>query len=113
MVGAPASTENANTTESRPAAPARPYLFVVLHGDRPLAGSSRHDLAELDAIVVGRGAARAAWRGLDGGGRRLELRFPGATVSSVHARIERSEVGCTVVDEGSKNGTFLNGERFS
>src|ERR1044071_8546460 len=93
MVGAPASTENANTTESRPAAPARPYLFVFARGARPPGAARPHAPAELAAIVVGRGASRAAWRGLDGARRRLELRFPGATVSSVHARIERSEGG--------------------
>ncbi len=113
MVAAPASTENDHMPERCAAAPARPYLFVVLNCDRPLTGSSRHDLAELDTIIVGRGAARAACRGLDGTRRQLELRFSGSTVSSVHARIERSEARWTVFDEGSKNGTFLNGERLS
>lgn len=113
MVGAPVSTENDDTRGRRVAPSARPYLFVVLHCDQPLAGSSRHDLAELDAIVVGRGTARTARRGLDGSRRWLELRLPGSTVSSCHARIERDEAGWTVIDEGSKNGTFINGERFS
>jgi hypothetical protein len=111
MAGAPASTENDDSRERRTAVPARPYLFVVLHCDRPLSGSSRHDLTELDAVRVGRGAERTARRGLDGGRRRLELRFPGTTVSSAHARLERGEAGWTLVDEGSKNGTFVNGER--
>ena len=109
MAGAPASTEDAEAHERRDAAPARPYLFVVLHCDRPLAGSSRHDLAELDGVVIGRGAERSARRAA--GDRRLELRFPGGTVSSIHARLERDGAGWTIVDEGSKNGTFVNGER--
>jgi transcriptional regulator with AAA-type ATPase domain len=113
MAGAPASTEVDDTRERRVAAPGRPYLFVVLHCERPLAGSSRHDLAELDAVLVGRGDERAARRSIDGARRRLELRFPGGTVSSLHARLERGEAGWTVVDEGSKNGTFVNGERAS
>ena len=111
MVGAPASTQNDDTRERRAAAPARPYLFVVLHCDRLLAGSSRHELAGLDTVAIGRGAERTARRG-PAGERRLELRFPGSTVSSSHARLERAEAGWTVVDEGSKNGTFVNGERI-
>src|SRR5262245_46161012 len=105
-----ASTENADIREHRSGAPGRPYLFVVLHCDRPLAGSSRHDLAELDTVLVGRGSERVARR-VGEGGRRLELRFPATTVSTVHARIERGEAGWTVIDNGSKNGTFVNGER--
>ncbi len=113
MAAAPASTEDADTQERRAAVPARAYLFVVLHGDRPLAGSSRHDLGELDLVIVGRGAERVARRGWDGPRRRLDLSFPGSTVSSVHARLERGEAGWTVADEHSKNGTFVNGERVA
>lgn len=110
MAGAPASTQEDNTDEHRATVPARAYLFVVLHCDRPSAGSSRHDLGELDTVIVGRGAERIARRELS---RRLDLRFPGSTVSTVHARLERGEVGWTVADEGSKNGTFVNGERVA
>ena len=113
MAGVPASTEDAEGQDRRAAVPARAYLFVVLHCDRPLAGSSRHDLAEVDLVVVGRGTERAARRGWDGPRRRLELRFPGGTVSSVHARLERGEAGWGILDEGSKNGTFVNGERVA
>jgi len=113
MAGAPPSTEDADTQERRAAVPARAYLFVVLHGDRPLAGSSRHDLGDLDLVVVGRGAERTAGRGLAGSRRRLDLRFPGSTVSSVHARLERGEAGWSIIDEGSRNGTFVNGERVA
>lgn len=113
MAGAPASTENADPGERRVAVPARPYLFVVLHCDRPLSGSSRHDLAELDTVIVGRGTERAARRGLDGLRRKLDLRLPGGTASTVHARLDRGESGWAVTDEGSKNGTFINGERIT
>ncbi|HWO23868.1 MAG TPA: sigma 54-interacting transcriptional regulator [Kofleriaceae bacterium] len=111
MASAPASTEDDDTRARHAPATARPYLFVVLHCERPLAGSSRHDLAELDAVLVGRGAERIARRDEAGDRRRLELRFPGGTVSSAHARLERGEAGWTIIDEGSKNGTFVNGER--
>jgi hypothetical protein len=110
MAAAPASTQEDDTLERRAAAPARAYLFVVLHCDRPCSGSSRHDLDELDTVIVGRGVERIARRELN---RRLDLRFPGSTVSTVHARLERGEAGWTVADEGSKNGTFVNGERVA
>jgi DNA-binding NtrC family response regulator len=112
MAGAPASTQD-DTTEGRAAASARPYLFVVLHCDRPLSGSSRHDLSGLTTVVIGRGADRIARREPAGDGDRLELRFPGGTVSTVHARLVRGESGWTIVDEGSRNGTFVNGERVA
>jgi hypothetical protein len=113
MAGAPASTENADTQERRAAVPARAYLFVVLHCATPVSGSSRHDLGELDVAVIGRGAERAAWREREGDRRRLDLRFPGGTVSSIHAHLERSDAGWTIADNGSKNGTFVNGERVA
>lgn len=112
MAGAPASTQD-DTTERRTTALARPYLFVVLHCDRPLSGSSRHDLSELTTVVIGRGADRIARRAPADDGNRLELRFPGGTVSTVHARLVRAESGWTIVDEGSRNGTFVNGERVA
>jgi len=113
MATAPASTQEDITRERRVAVPVRSYLFVVLHCDRPLAGSSRHDLSELDAVFVGRGVERTAERRPDGDHRRLDLRFPGSTMSTAHARLERSEAGWTVADEGSKNGSFVNGERVA
>ncbi|HWU86443.1 MAG TPA: sigma 54-interacting transcriptional regulator [Kofleriaceae bacterium] len=113
MAGAPASTQDDETRQRHVAVPARPYLFVVLHCDRPRAGSSRHDLAELDAIAVGRGTERTARRGPESGRRTLDLRLPGGTVSTTHARLERGDAGWTIADEGSKNGTFVNGERVT
>jgi DNA-binding NtrC family response regulator len=113
MAVAPVSTEDAAAAgEPRSAGAARAHLFVVLHCDRPLAGSSRHDLAELDTVVVGRGDARTARRA-PGEARRLELQLPGTTVSSLHACLERGDAGWTITDEQSKNGTFVNGARVT
>ena len=113
MTSAAVSTQDDDTRERGAVASARPYLFVVLHCDRPLSGSSRHDLAELETVVIGRGAERIARRALADGRRQLELRVPGNTVSAIHARLERSEAGWTVVDAGSRNGTVVNGERVA
>jgi hypothetical protein len=51
-------------------------------------------------VVVGRRAEPGARAGLD-------------SVSGRHCRFERGEGGWTVVDLGSKNGTFVNGVRIS
>ena len=112
MAVAPVSTEDAAPLDRSVGSPARAQLFVALHCDRPLSGGSRHDLADLDAVVVGRGDVRAARRG-SSGARRLDLRLPGTTVSSQHARLERDEAGWTIVDEQSKNGSFVNGVRVA
>ncbi|WP_437915018.1 sigma 54-interacting transcriptional regulator [Sorangium sp. So ce302] len=93
--------------------PLQPYLFVVLHCDRLLAGGARYGLADVDEVTIGRGAVRAAARKLDGARRRLELRLPGGTVSSMHARLARSAEGWIFEDAQSKNGSFLNGERVT
>jgi DNA-binding NtrC family response regulator len=113
MPGAPATTDVDSTREHRAIVPTRPYLFVVLHCERPLAGSSRHDLADLDGVIIGRGGERTAERAPAGDRRQLALRFPGNTVSSRHARLERVAASWVLIDDGSKNGTFVNGERIA
>jgi DNA-binding NtrC family response regulator len=113
MAAAPESTEDSTERDDHGAAPARAYLFVVLHCDRPIAGGSRHDLAELNAIAIGRGVERRAERTRHAADHRLDLRLPGSTVSVTHACLERSELGWSIVDHGSRNGTFVNGERVA
>jgi len=39
------------------------------------------------------------------------LSIPEAAVSRYHARIERKQDGCFIIDNGSTNGTIVNGER--
>jgi predicted component of type VI protein secretion system len=51
-------------------------------------------------IVLGRGA-------------QCDVRLPDASVSARHASIRAHNSGWVVVDEGSTNGTRLNGERLS
>ncbi|HKC13613.1 MAG TPA: FHA domain-containing protein [Vicinamibacteria bacterium] len=48
---------------------------------------------------------------LVGRGEECGLRLPSTGVSRVHARIRADEKGVWVSDEGSKNGTWVNGER--
>lgn len=50
-----------------------------------------------------------------GRSRSCTLRIPEASVSSLHARLyfDRNDCEYYVVDESSRNGTFLNGERLT
>ncbi|HEX3482701.1 MAG TPA: sigma 54-interacting transcriptional regulator [Kofleriaceae bacterium] len=67
-------------------------------------------LDDVDEVALGRGDLGAA-RVLDGDRRRLRLGFPDQWMSTRHARIERCVGGFWVVDEGSKNGLLVNGNR--
>jgi sigma-54 dependent transcriptional regulator, acetoin dehydrogenase operon transcriptional activator AcoR len=88
-----------------------PCLFLVLECDRPLASSSRHALAELDEVVVGRAPMRRWSRCERDGTRLLAVGVPDARMSQVHARLVRDMGRWILEDAGSKNGVILNGER--
>ena len=47
-------------TPSSTRAPARPFLFVTLECERPLGGSARYSLENVDAVTIGRGSERLA-----------------------------------------------------
>jgi transcriptional regulator of acetoin/glycerol metabolism len=84
-----------------------PGLFVVACGDQPLGAPIRLALAGREQVVMRRGER------LDGGARGMavELALPDGKVSARHARLERALGQWCVRDEGSKNGTFVNGAR--
>jgi sigma-54 dependent transcriptional regulator, acetoin dehydrogenase operon transcriptional activator AcoR len=104
-----ASLGRTNTREPPPprpdrAAPASALLILVLECDRPLAPSSRHALAGLDEVAVGRGPRRALRTGA-----RLELGVPDGWMSNGHARFSCQLGRWVVEDLGSKNGVLVNG----
>jgi DNA-binding NtrC family response regulator len=90
-----------------------PHLFVVLECARPDAGGARHSLANIDRVVVGRGAVRSSERSFDSGNRTLTIRIPDARMSSQHACIEREGFNFAALDLGSRNGTRVNGVRVA
>jgi len=92
---------------------ASPYLVVALECERPLAAPVRLSLAEVDACAIGRGDDRTWSRGDDGGRPTLRLALPDGWMSSRHALLLRGEGGWLLRDDGSKNGTFLNGAAIS
>jgi DNA-binding NtrC family response regulator len=100
-------------TSTGQAWPVVPHLFVVLECDRPSAGGARYSLAGIDEIVIGRGNERTATRETFGGVRRLMLRVPGKSLSSIHARLFDDGAQWVLEDKASRNGTFLNGVRIA
>jgi DNA-binding NtrC family response regulator len=107
------STEEPALEERRAHAPAQPFLFVVLHCDRPSLGGARYGLSDLDVVDIGRGAERAASRVCEGGVRRLDLRLPSTTISKAQGRLVRSGDAWTFEDAGSRNGSYVNGKRVT
>jgi DNA-binding NtrC family response regulator len=95
--------------DSAPPQRREPHLVVVLECDKPDAGSSRHALARVDEVVIGRGAEHFATREVVDGAVRLTLRVPDRWMSADHARLVRSGGRFVVEDGGSRNGSAING----
>jgi hypothetical protein len=91
--------------------PVRPYLFVVLECDRPTAGGARYALTGIDEVLIGRGIERSIVRQRVNGVGRLELRVPGRSMSSTHARLSCVSSKWVIEDLGSTNGSTVNGRR--
>ncbi|HWM85043.1 MAG TPA: sigma 54-interacting transcriptional regulator [Kofleriaceae bacterium] len=87
-----------------------PYLVVALECERPMALPVRLSLVEVDRVAIGRGDERS-WRRLsEEGNPTLRIALPDGWMSSRHATLTRvSGGGWMLRDEGSKNGTFVNG----
>jgi hypothetical protein len=81
------------------ASEARPHLFLAIEADRPFAGGARYALSGVDEVILGRGDARGAWRA------------PGKWMSSTHARLLCIRGAWVLEDAGSRNGTYVDGER--
>ncbi len=80
---------------------------MILDASRPEASGSRHLLDGLERIAIGRGGTRQVAR--TEGTLRVEL--PDSSLSSAHAVLERGFGTWTLRDVGSKNGSFVDGER--
>ena len=85
-----------------------PALYVVLEGERALAGGMRIPLGDVDELRLGRGAARTF---VQQDGRKAALEIPDPRMSGKHARIVREDGGWLVEDSASTNGTFVAGKR--
>ncbi len=86
----------------------QPALILLLDRARPLAGSARHSLANIDRVTLGRGHARAVERVVEEGRPTLRISLPDDRISSLHARIERGPQGWRLTDSASSNGCRVN-----
>ena len=85
-----------------------PCLDLEVECERPMAGPARFSLTGLDEVLLGRGPHRGARRD---GAARLEVEIPDASMSAVHVRIQRRGRDWLLVDQDSKNGAWVDGER--
>jgi DNA-binding NtrC family response regulator len=107
-------TRRRDERDDVPDSPARPidHLFLVLEGARPLSGGARFSLEGVDEVRFRRGSTRAMARERDGSRTILTLKVPDGLLSSSHARLLRGDSGWSLVDDGSTNGTFVDGTRI-
>jgi sigma-54 dependent transcriptional regulator, acetoin dehydrogenase operon transcriptional activator AcoR len=85
-----------------------PCLDLEVECERPVAGPARFGLSGLDELLLGRGAHR---RARPDGTARLEVEVPDPSMSAVHVRLRRNGREWLLVDQESKNGTWVDGVR--
>jgi DNA-binding NtrC family response regulator len=85
-----------------------PLLVRLLCADDPAEAPARHFLAPLEEVAIGRGPSTSA--SITGKELRLFLRDPYA--SSKQTRLLRTSGVWSVRDEGSRNGTLIDGQRL-
>jgi DNA-binding NtrC family response regulator len=107
-----------NETLSAIVAPAKrtktkPALYIGLAGDAPRSPPARISLAGLDRVDIGRGDARKLTRSTSGGVDVLALTLGDARMSGQHARLSRLGTAWAIEDVGSKNGTWIDGQRIT
>jgi sigma-54 dependent transcriptional regulator, acetoin dehydrogenase operon transcriptional activator AcoR len=105
-------TETAAQGRGRAAPVALPHLVVVFDGGAPLAAPVRWPLAGIKGAVLGRGVQRNAQRKLVDAEWRLEVTLPDSQVSREHLRLERVGQAWRATDLGSRNGSWVDGERL-
>jgi transcriptional regulator of acetoin/glycerol metabolism len=86
----------------------KPFLFLVLRCDRPLSSGARFSFAGADAVTIGRGTGLS----LERSGHSLRIEIPDPRMSAAHVRLQRVLDAWVAEDQGSKNGTFIDGRRI-
>jgi transcriptional regulator of acetoin/glycerol metabolism len=95
------------TTEAGPGT--EPAFYVLLEGERPLAGGLRASLANVDELVIGRGLERSFEYAESG----AKLEICDERISRTHARLTRKGNAFFFEDLGSTNGIVVGGQRVS
>jgi DNA-binding NtrC family response regulator len=98
--------------------PRAAHLFLVLEAQRPGSSGVRFALdrvgrdPHVDLVTIGRGPTRGHTFESGPEGRILRVRVPDPRMSARHARIVREGSAFVLEDEGSTNGTRVDGERI-
>ncbi len=88
------------------------HLFILIEASRPLAGSTRHSLRNIDEVVIGRGPRRSWQRVRSSELRQLLVQVPDRRMSGIHARLRRTASSTwQLMDCESTNGTWLGAQR--
>ena len=103
-------SEHENAPEAREGARLQPRIVLALERERLLGPRFCGALAGFDRVIVGRGPET---RMAPGGPDELLILADDGWLSKRHARIEREGDEWVISDEGSRNGTFVNGERVA
>ena len=102
------SLEDEARSPRRP--PAGPSLVLVMTASAPAQQPTCISLSGVDEARLGRGPR---YRVADGGSRELTIELADPATSSSHARLTRVGRGWVITDDGSKNGTLVNGRRVT
>ena len=93
------------TPRKRAAEEFTPALYLALHCDHPAAPASRHSLAHIDQVLIGRSAETSVLRRA----RELVLSVADGWMSTHHAIIRHTGDSWNIGDTHSRNGTRVNG----
>jgi len=88
-----------------------PYLVLAMEAMRPMAASSRWFLDEFSGVEIGRAKRRGQHTNAGSGVVSLRIDVPDGWMSSSHASLRRT-ASRWILEDDSKNGTFLGGERI-
>lgn len=72
-------------------------------------GGARYSLNDVDEVEFGRGNERTAIHHRTKSLHKLQITLPGRTISRSHARLIRNGTSWTFEDNGSRNGSSVNG----
>jgi len=86
-------------------------LVVVIDNERPTRMPAQHPLRGVDTVLVGRAAGDDAES--ERSGVELVVGIPDPRLSSAHFRLLRTAHGFDLADQGSRNGTLVNGRAHS
>ena len=89
-----------------------PYLVRLWTADKMQFPSQRISLAEVSRASIGRGEGFFHERTHDGSVAHLQIRVADGWMSSTHVELQESEGEWSIRDCGSKNGSYVNRDRF-